>query len=503
MPVSPADIDELASRLWEAFKGRKITLDTLGRPNYFVVRHLARRLLEVCYEAGIKDPLYEIDWEAVLDPDLEPIESLNHFISWIARKLGKKIELTDRVDIAITEIEKQIHYLREELKTAPPEHRPEIEEEIKRLTTELERLRRAKKPVERKVKTPKPRPKPVPPKAPPLPPPKVIPPPPPPPIPKDVRETQRLIEDYITKKVPVYRFDWRDKEYGYLGVRISFHRDVEEALKKAIAELGGKVERVVRPKPPLVVYYVDFRGVKIPVPPPKPPAPIEKRLAEIKSEFISKVRKWAELYTPGRLPAVLRDAEEEFRKAENDLRSALEAGREDMVKDVLTTLLRDKARVIASINRRALEHPEIAELLPPPKPPEVAVPGVPPEVEVEVERLPSEIRKWARWLAKLERRVTLEGLTARTLEIMRPTIEHPNPLIAHFPPLGEKVNDIVHLHPTTLAGLTKICERLGIKIEFKLDWSVGELLHILDEIYSKGTKYDREWVDVLRETVGI
>jgi len=511
MPVTTEDVGELASKLWGRFQGRRVTLDRRGKPNYFVVMHLARRLLEICEEVGIEDPLHEIDFTAVLDPDLEPAENLRLFTSWITSKYGRKAEVVDELDKAITELEKEVKYLEEELRKAPPEVRADIEEEIRRARAELERLRRVKRPTERRVRPPKPKPKVTKPPPPPKPttvplrptPPK--PPTPPPPAKvtyEEAREVQRRVEEYIRGKVPIYRIDWRDEEYSYLGARISFHRDVEEALKKAVEELGGKVEKVVSARPPLKIMYADFRGVKIPVPPPKPPVPVEKRLEELRREFIAKVRKWAELYTPKKLEAVLRDAEEEFRKSVKDLREAVLAGREDMVKDIMTSLLRDKARVIVSINRRALEHPEIAELLPPPpKPPTVAPPAPRvPGIEV-LFRGPPEVMKWAKYLAKLER-LTATGLP--TPIISSPTIPgHPNPWIAQFPPMGEVVGNRVELHPKTMAGLVKICEMLKIPAEIKTEWGLNELKAILDEIYRRGTPHMRGWVDALRSTLGI
>jgi hypothetical protein len=507
MPVRPEDVEELARTLWERFHGKKVTLDRRGKPNYFVVTHLARRLLEICDEVGVKDPLHEIDFTAVLDPDLEPVENLRLFTSWVTSKYGRKAEVVDEVDKAITELEKEVKYLEEELRKAPPEARADIEEELRRVRTELERLRRVKRPTERRVRPPKPKPKvtkpPPPPKPPTIP---IRPTPPKPPTPptkvtyEEAREIQRRVEEYIRGKVPIYRIDWRDEEYNYLGARISFHRDVEEALKKAVEELGGKVEKVVSARPPLKIMYVDFRGVKIPVPPPKPPVPVEKRLEELRREFIVKVRKWAELYTPKRLEAVLRDAEEEFRKSEKDLREAIIAGREDMIKDIMKSLLRDKARVITSINRRALEHPEIAELLPPPPKPPTVAPPIPEVPGVEVLRGPPEVMKWAKWLARTERIL----FSMRTLGFyLRPSIEHPNPYISQFPPLGEVKAGRVTLDPVTVAGLAKICQQLGIPLEPTTDWDVDVLRRLLDDIYRRGNQLVREWVDALRSTLGI
>ena len=271
MPVRPEDVEELARTLWERFQGKRVTLDRRGKPNYFVVMHLARRLLEICDEVGIEDPLHEIDFTAVLDPDLEPAENLRLFTSWVTSKYGRKAEVVDEVDRAITELEKEVKYLEGELERAPPEVRADIEEELRRVRTELERLRRVKRPTERRVRPPKPKPRVV---RPPPPKPHTIPTPPPkpptPPLPTE--EVRSRIESYIRSKVPrTYRFDWRD-----LRARISYHRDVESELMRVVGELGGEVVGVGAVRPPMKVVDVDFSKAK--VPPPAFPPEFERAL---------------------------------------------------------------------------------------------------------------------------------------------------------------------------------------------------------------------------------
>jgi hypothetical protein len=256
MSVSPEDVEELARRIWEAFRGRRITLDRRGRPNYFLVRSLARRLLEASVRAGVKDPLHEIDWESVLDPELEPNENIRLFITWVEEHLGRKVEASDEVERYITELERYIDNLKRELDRAPEELKPNILEEIRRAEEELRRIRarpeeRRRTPPKRRVKAPPPPP------SPPKPPP---PPPAPPPKPPPVEEVRYRIEMFIRGRVErVYRFDWTD-----LRCRISYHRDVEDVLRKAVEEIDGRVERVVEARPPLRVMYVDFSKAKIP-----------------------------------------------------------------------------------------------------------------------------------------------------------------------------------------------------------------------------------------------
>ncbi|RLE62832.1 MAG: hypothetical protein DRJ47_10090, partial [Thermoprotei archaeon] len=70
----------------------------------------------------------------------------------------------------------------------------------------------------------------------------------------------------IKTRVPrIYRIDWTD-----LRARISYHRDVEDELRRVIEELGGRIERIVEARPPLRIIYADFSAATAP-PIPLPP----------------------------------------------------------------------------------------------------------------------------------------------------------------------------------------------------------------------------------------
>jgi hypothetical protein len=85
-----------------------------------------------------------------------------------------------------------------------------------------------------------------------------------------LEEIRSRIELHIKRAVPrVYRLDWTD-----LRCRISYHREVEGALRKVVEELGGRVERVVEARPPLRIMYVDFSAAR--VPPPAVPPELER-----------------------------------------------------------------------------------------------------------------------------------------------------------------------------------------------------------------------------------
>jgi len=70
---------ELVDRLWEKWKGMKITLDARKRPNRLAFTNFLARLVAAAYEAGVEDPLKVIDWEHVLDPGLSQAENTHIF----------------------------------------------------------------------------------------------------------------------------------------------------------------------------------------------------------------------------------------------------------------------------------------------------------------------------------------------------------------------------------------------------------------------------------------
>jgi len=73
------EFKELVDRLWEKWKGMKITLDARKRPNKLAFTNFLARLVAAAYEAGVEDPLKTIDWEHVLDPGLSQAENTHIF----------------------------------------------------------------------------------------------------------------------------------------------------------------------------------------------------------------------------------------------------------------------------------------------------------------------------------------------------------------------------------------------------------------------------------------
>jgi hypothetical protein len=369
-------VEELAHLLWEQFRGRRITLDRLGRPNYLVTRSLARRLLELASAAGVRDPLREIDWIATLDPELTPFENLRLTFTWLQERYGRRPEVSDEVDVAISELERYMAYLRDELERASPDERAGVEEELRRAERELEELKRAKRPAERRVRPPPTRP-PVAPPAPPVAPPAPPPPPPPPPPPRvPVEEARSRIELHVRSKVPrVYRFDWTD-----LRCRISYHRAVEGDLRRAVEELGGRVERIVEARPPLRIMYADFSTARV------PPAPVAPEL--------ERMILWSKFSAILTAMGVVRP-EEYAREFEEEL--SVLAGRP----------FEEKQRAIEMLAR------DIARRVAPPPPPPPPPPPAPPEI---LARLDEVVRR-------LERLESAVAWRPRSAEELRMAVE--------------------------------------------------------------------------------
>jgi hypothetical protein len=191
-----------------------------------------------------------------------------------------------------------------------------------------------------------------------------------------VEEARNRIELHVRRAVPrVYRFDWTD-----LRCRISYHREVEEALRRAVEELGGKIERVVEARPPLRIMYADFSAARV------PPAPIAPEL--------ERVILWSKFSAILAAMGVARP-EEYAREFEEEL-SAL-AGRP----------FEEKQRAIEVLAR------DIARRVAPPPPPPPPPPPAPPEI---TRRLDEVVRR-------LERLESAVAWRPRSAEELRMAVE--------------------------------------------------------------------------------
>jgi hypothetical protein len=344
---TPGEAEELARLLWDAFRGSPITLDARGRPNYIIVRHLARRLLRVAYEAGVSDPLRTVDWRATLDPSLSPEENLRLTAMHLAASAGRRAAPSEELDYVVGELERHLDELRSELEAAPPEQREALMDEMRHVEAELERARRAARPAERRARPPRRV--------------RVPPPPPPPPPPPKARElpleeARFRLERYIRERVPrTYRIDWVD-----LRARIFHHRDATDELRGLVEELGGSVVESRPVRPPGVVTTADLGEAR--VPPTALPPDVER--------FVLWSKFTAALLAMGVRPEEHR---EEFERA-----YAAMAG----------LPLEEKERRVERL---------IATLRPPPAAPPVAIPRALEERLAAIERRLDELRRAAAW----------------------------------------------------------------------------------------------------------
>ncbi|MEM0267533.1 MAG: hypothetical protein QXV98_02830 [Thermofilaceae archaeon] len=133
-------VKALADRIFEEYKGRRVTLDGSGRPNYSVVYAMVSTLVKMALEQGL-DPA-AIDFFELIDPELTPEEN----VSLIARSLRLRAEgahpLTDVHEEEIHALRGQISELESLLEQATGEERRALEEELERLRRRLRELER-------------------------------------------------------------------------------------------------------------------------------------------------------------------------------------------------------------------------------------------------------------------------------------------------------------------------------------------------------------------------
>lgn len=83
-----------------------------------------------------------------------------------------------------------------------------------------------------------------------------------------------------------------------------------------------------------------------------------------------------------------------------------------------------------------------------------------------------------------------------------------NPWIVAFPPEAYAGINRVYLTPTAIAGLARICELYGIKINVKTEWFQREILELIKKIQDAEVRegewekiQGKEWIDTLKELI--
>jgi uncharacterized protein YutE (UPF0331/DUF86 family) len=271
-----AEFQELVDRLWEKWRGKKVTRDSRGRPNRRSFANFLANVILAAYRARIPDPYKDVDWEHVIDPDLSPSENYGLLEQQLGLRFeerppipGETDEDTLRSQIESTELQirdldfmirhgqdergnrltpEQIEALRKE--------KEDLEKYLEALRKQLEEIeakkplptpergrgapRRRARPAEEMAPAPQPAPPPAP--APPTPPPA------PPVAPTPEEERERLWEAFSIVLAAAgidpsqYREDF-EAEYGRVR-----NRPYEEKFSD-IMRFASDIVRTYRPRP--------------------------------------------------------------------------------------------------------------------------------------------------------------------------------------------------------------------------------------------------------------
>jgi len=159
-----AEFQRLADRLWDKWEGRRVTLDSRGRPNRLVFTNFLARAIRIAYEAGVPDPYKDIDWETIIDPDLNQAENLSVIEQRLGARAGRRPRAPGETEEGmlrsqIEGLEREIEELNFEIEFGEttggerltPEQvesarrrRAELEAQLEELRRRLERLERGR-----------------------------------------------------------------------------------------------------------------------------------------------------------------------------------------------------------------------------------------------------------------------------------------------------------------------------------------------------------------------
>jgi len=263
-----AEFQELVDRLWERWRGKKVTRDSRGRPNRRSFANFLANVILAAYRARVPDPYKDIDWEHVIDPDLSPSENYG----LLEQRLGLRFEerppipgeteedvlrsQIEATELQIRELDFMIRHGQDERgNRLTPEQIEALRKEKEDLEKYLEALRRQLEEVEAKKPLPTPErgrgaprrraPAPAPAPAPqPAPPPA----PPAPAAPTPEEERERLWEAFSITLAAAgidptqYREDF-EAEYGRVR-----NRPYEEKFSD-IMRFASDIVRTYRPRP--------------------------------------------------------------------------------------------------------------------------------------------------------------------------------------------------------------------------------------------------------------
>jgi hypothetical protein len=313
------------------------------------------------------------------------------------------------------------------------------------------------------------------------------------------QEVRRLM-DVLLSLPPERRRPLVDEIVQRSGTLERLVREAEEArrLRKELREYERRVKALEQELEALRRRAAPLAAPQPPPPPTPPPPPRpewERRLEGYRAEFLSKARRWVELFIPrDRRRAVEEEARRLWREYEADIAEACRAGRyqlaeqrlrdaeQDLAKLILTLMPRDRARALSYFQEQGVLPKEEAEALARTLPPEALPPGY-----VEAVRPPRTrgrpVPAVAYWASQ-----------------PAPVIaDSPNPWERAFgPPVLRRVGATVELHMQTYAALVKMAAMAGVSPPESNVMTVEGLKSLAEALRSRApSRWAAEWLGKL------
>jgi hypothetical protein len=311
------------------------------------------------------------------------------------------------------------------------------------------------------------------------------------------QEVRRLI-DILLSLPPERRRPLVDEIVQRSGTLEKLLREAEEAgrLRRELREYERKVKAL---EEQLKAMHRKAAPLAAPQPTPTPPPPPrpewERRLEGYRAEFLSKARRWVELFIPrDRRRAVEEEARRLWREYEADIAEACRAGRyqlaeqrlrdaeQDLAKLILTLMPRDRARALSFFQEQGVLPKEEVEALARTLPPEAAPPGyveTPHALRARGRPVPA-VAYWA----------------SQPVPVIA---DSPNPWERAFgPPVLRRVGATVELHMQTYAALVKMAAMARVSPPESNVMGVGELKSLAEALRGRvPSRWAAEWLDKL------
>jgi len=239
----------------------------------------------------------------------------------------------------------------------------------------------------------------------------------------------------------------------------------------------------------------------------KPKAPsIDEQVARLRDKYRSRIERWARMILSGeKLRAFMEQIDTNWREAESDIRAFLEAGKPEEAERVARDFYAEKLWILTGLApkkaREVIPQSEFEEFgiaAPPPVAPTAPqAPQTYPGAPFPAYRPKTAIEKY---LMKVMQYAFFSGIYPG---LPAPTTRPGNPWYRAFgEPDVEVVGNTARLDYSTIAGLSKIAQQAGVRIEVRTEWRVDELKRLINEIIDRVDRYAREWLEDLLSRLG-